>query len=175
MPQREADEPSPTLPPAPPPAMPAYVNPNSAFVASERGYPTLERGRATPDRVYSNPNVTLSPPTKSASPAPPASGPYVNPNRLADASGSHSPYSGSSQGGGATPSVSVANLGAMPLVRRTDPSEILDDPHGLEDLARRGLEAVDTFMKILRQVRILLLILAMLLMCAWLGCDDWTS
>lgn len=40
----------------------------------------------------------------------------------------------------------------MGMVRRVDPLDVLDDPHGLEDMARRGFEEVDSFMKILRQV-----------------------
>ncbi|KAJ1302924.1 hypothetical protein OPQ81_003222 [Rhizoctonia solani] len=143
-------EPSPNIPP---PVPPIYSNPNnSGFAERERNY-----AHAPEPRVYSNPNSTFSPPVKSAPPAPttasshyyPAAsaspGPYVNPNRLNDMTGSQSPYSGSSTQG-ATPSI-----GSMPLVRRMDPAEVLNDPHGLEELARRGLEAVDPFMQVLRQ------------------------
>ncbi|CAE6483281.1 unnamed protein product [Rhizoctonia solani] len=138
--------------PNPPPAPPMYLNPNtSGFVERERTYAPVPE-----HRVYSNPNSTFSPPVKSASPAPttasshyhptanPSPGPYINPNRLNDMTGAQSPYSGSSQG--ATPS-----MRSMPLVRRTDPAEVLNDPHGLEELARKGLDAVDPFMQILRQ------------------------
>ncbi|KAF8753700.1 Protein tyrosine kinase [Rhizoctonia solani] len=148
-PMRELDNSSPK---PPPPAAPLYSNPGgSGFTERERSYAPV------PERMYSNPNSTFSPPVKSASPAPTASsshyrpanqspGPYVNPNRLNDMTGSQTPYSGSSSQG-ATP-----NMGSMPLVRRTDPVEVLSDPNGLEELARKGLDAVDGFMQVLRQV-----------------------
>ncbi|CUA73606.1 putative serine/threonine-protein kinase DDB_G0267514 [Dictyostelium discoideum] [Rhizoctonia solani] len=140
-------EPSPTPPPLP------YSHPNnSGFTERERTYAPVPE-----HRVYTNPNSTFSPPVKSASPAPtttsshhyptanPSPGPYINPNRLNDMTGSQSPYSGASSQG-ATP-----NLGSMPLVRRLDPTEVLSDPHGLDELASRGLDAVDSFMQVLRQ------------------------
>ncbi|KAG8687038.1 hypothetical protein FRC11_007906 [Ceratobasidium sp. 423] len=143
-------EPSPNPPPPPPPM---YANPNtSGFVERERPYAPVPE-----HRVYSNPNSTFSPPVKSASPAPttssahyhptanPSPGPYVNPNRLNDMTGAQSPYSGTSSQG-ATP-----NLASMPLVRRMDPAEVLNDPNGLEELVRKGLDAIDPFMQILRQ------------------------
>ncbi|CAE6501117.1 unnamed protein product [Rhizoctonia solani] len=141
-------EPSPT---PPPPVPSTYSNPSSGFTERERTYAPVPEHRA-----YSNPNSTFSPPVKSASPAPttasshyhpanPSPGPYVNPNRLNDMTGAQSPYSGSSSQG-ATP-----NLGSMPLVRRVDPAEVLSDPNGLEELAQRGLDAVDSFMQVLRQ------------------------
>ncbi|CAE6496698.1 unnamed protein product [Rhizoctonia solani] len=143
-------EPSPT----PPPPIPStYSNSNSSgFTERERTYAPVPE-----HRVYSNPNSTFSPPVKSASPAPttasshyhrtanPSPGPYINPNRLNDMTGSQSPYSGASSQG-ATP-----NLGSMPLVRRVDPAEVLNDPNGLDELARKGLDAVDSFMQVLRQ------------------------
>ncbi|CAE6471426.1 unnamed protein product [Rhizoctonia solani] len=148
-PMRELDNSSPK---PPPPVAPPYSNPNSTsgFTDRERSYVPAS------ERIYSNPNSTFSPPVKSASPAPTTSsshyrpanqspGPYVNPNRLNDMTGSQSPYSGASSQG-ATPS-----MGSMPLVRRTDPVELLSDPNGLEELASRGLDAVDAFMQVLRQ------------------------
>ncbi|ELU38318.1 protein tyrosine kinase domain-containing protein [Rhizoctonia solani AG-1 IA] len=149
-PMRELNNSSPK---PPPPAAPLYSNPGgSGFTERERSYAPV------PERMYSNPNSTFSPPVKSASPAPTASsshyrpanqspGPYVNPNRLNDMTGSQTPYSGSSSQG-ATP-----NMGSMPLVRRTDPVEVLSDPNGLEELARKGLDAVDGFMQVLRQLQ----------------------
>ena len=88
----------------------------------------------------------------------------MNPNRLADTAGSQSPYANSSPGGtysnlgassssnlGLVPSA-AGGAGAMGMVRRMDPMDVLNDPHGLEDMAGRGFEEVDGFMQMLRQV-----------------------
>ncbi|CCO33214.1 hypothetical protein BN14_07287 [Rhizoctonia solani AG-1 IB] len=125
-PMRELENSSPK---PPPPSAPLYSNPNTSGF-TERSYAPVS------ERMYSNPNSTFSPPVKSASPAPTASSSHYR---------SQSPYSGTSSQG-ATP-----NMGSMPLVRRTDPMEVLNDPNGLEELARRGLDAVDAFMLVLRQ------------------------
>ncbi|CAE6477391.1 unnamed protein product [Rhizoctonia solani] len=139
----------PNLPPHSPSM---YTNPNtSGFAERERVYAPVPEHHS-----YPNPNSTFSPPFKSASPAldtssshyhptnNPSPGPYINPNRLNDIKDAQSPYSKSSQG--ATPS-----MGSMPSVRGIDFAEVLNDPHGPEELARKGLDTVDSFMEILRQ------------------------
>ncbi|KAG9086253.1 hypothetical protein FRC06_003205 [Ceratobasidium sp. 370] len=77
---------------------------------------------------------------------------YVNPNRLAADSGSHSPAPGYSTPGmnGSTPSL-VPPPAVGGLVRRPDPMDVLDDPRGLEELAQGGFEEVDAFMQAMRQ------------------------
>ncbi|KAG8691152.1 hypothetical protein FRC11_006347 [Ceratobasidium sp. 423] len=101
----------------------------------------------------STPNATFSPPAKGASPVPitasshyhpeanPSPGPCVNLNRSNDMTRSQSPYSGTSSQG------AMPNLASMLLVRKMDPTKVLSDPHGLEELARKGLDAVNSFMQ----------------------------
>ncbi|KAG8725387.1 hypothetical protein FRC09_000028 [Ceratobasidium sp. 395] len=135
-----------------------YSNPNAR--------PRSDRGGSdyTSDKAYTNPNTpaksnsTLGSSTLTAEPTRTyannngGGGPYVNPNRMAEGprSENQSPGPGYSTPGvnGSTPNLAG---GAGGVVRRMDPVDVLDDPRGLEDMARRGFDEVDAFMQVLRQ------------------------
>ncbi|KAG8775395.1 hypothetical protein FRC12_001512 [Ceratobasidium sp. 428] len=136
-----------------------YSNPNAR--------PRSDRGGSdyTSDKAYTNPNTpaksnsTLAESRSSTLTAEPArtyanngggGGPYVNPNRMAEGPRSENQSPGP---GYSTPGVngSTPNLAGGGVVRRMDPVDVLDDPRGLEDMARRGFDEVDAFMQVLRQ------------------------
>ncbi|QRV80657.1 Tyrosine kinase catalytic domain protein [Ceratobasidium sp. AG-Ba] len=143
-----------------------YANPNGRGRADRGGAYTGSESAS--ERAYTNPNTparsnsTLSGtgPVSSSGGSTlhiPQAGPYKNPNRMtaeptnSTSSANHSPVPGYSTPGtmdGSTPNLAAASMG---LARKQDPTEVLNDPHGLEDLAHRSFEEIDEFMQGLRQ------------------------